>query len=137
MDSLDRLYQYAENGKIFVYCTPLNIAPAVTIREADGYNVALDCGSIHGERAERSLLIHELAHIATGAFYRPGEPLCYKQKMENRATKWAIEYLVPVEELEDAVAEGCTELWELAEHFDVTDEFMEQAVFYYKNGYLE
>ena len=40
------------------------------------------------------------------------------------------------EELDDAVAEGCTELWSLAERFGVTEEFMRRAVCWYTYGNL-
>ena len=37
---------------------------------------------------------------------------------------------------DQAVAEGCTELWELAERFDVTEEFVRKAVCLYVHGNL-
>ena len=58
------------------------------------------------------------------------------RRHENRADKWAIQKLIPVSELDDAVAEGCTELWELAERFGVTESFMRKAVCYYVHGNL-
>ncbi len=56
---------------------------------------------------------------------------------ERRADKQAIKMLVPRDELEDAVQCGYTELWELAEYFDVTEELMHKAVCWYKDGNLD
>ena len=39
-----------------------------------------------------------------------------------------------MDDLDDAVAEGCTELWELAERFGVTEGFMKKAVCLYVHG---
>ena len=59
-----------------------------------------------------------------------------RQRHENRADKWAISTLIPVEDLDEAVAQGCTEIWELAERFQVTEEFMRKTVCYYVHGNL-
>ncbi len=65
-----------------------------------------------------------------------GEVDFFRRFIENRADKWAIQKLVPKDELEEAVSRGITEPWELAEYFDVTPEFMYMAMWYYENGNL-
>lgn len=40
--------------------------------------------------------------------------------------------LLPRAELERAVAEGCTEVWELAERFDLTEDFIRRAAYVYR-----
>ena len=42
--------------------------------------------------------------------------------------------LIPVDALDDAVADCCTEVWELAERFQVTEEFVRKAVCWYVHG---
>ena len=59
-----------------------------------------------------------------------------RQRHENQANRWAIRTLIPVDDLDEAVAEGCTEVWELAERFGVTEEFMRKAVCLYVHGNL-
>ena len=39
-----------------------------------------------------------------------------------------------MEELDNAIAEGCTEVWELADRFGVTEEFIRKTVCYYVHG---
>ena len=87
-----------------------------------------------GGTQERVHLGHELGHCATGSFYSIHTAIDCRQRHENKADKWAIQTLVPVEELDAAVAEGCTELWELAERFGVTEEFIRKAVCWYVHG---
>ena len=57
-----------------------------------------------------------------------------RQRHENRADKWAVTTMIPVEALDDAVASGCTQVWELAERFQVTEEFIRKAVCWYVHG---
>ena len=81
-------------------------------------------------------LAHEMGHIETNSFYNVHSPLDVRQKHENRANKWAIKQLITEEELDEAVANGHTEVWDLADYFDVTEEFMRKAVCLYTYGNL-
>ena len=72
----------------------------------------------------------------TGSFYNIYATVDHRQRHENRADKWAVRKLIPKDELECAVADGCTEIWELAERFGVTEQFMQKAVCFYMNGNL-
>ena len=82
-------------------------------------------------------LAHEIGHCVCGAFYNPYSSFDIRQKHEHRADKWAIKKLIPVDELDEAVAAGHTELWDLADYFGVTEEFMKKAVCWYTHGNLE
>ena len=72
----------------------------------------------------------------TGSFYSIHTAVDCRQRHENKADKWAVKHLIPVEALDNAVAEGHTELWDLAQHFGVTEQFMRKAVCYYVHGNL-
>ena len=79
-------------------------------------------GSIQdGNIQERVHLAHEIGHCVTGSFYSIHTAVDCRQRHENKADKWAVQYLIPVEDLDAAVANGCTEIWELAELFGVSD----------------
>ena len=41
------------------------------------------------------------------------------------------------DELDKAIAEGYTEMWDLAEHFGVTEDFMRKVVCWYTYGNLD
>ena len=41
-----------------------------------------------------------------------------------------------MDDLDQAVAEGCTEIWELADRFGVTEDFVRKAGCYYVHGNL-
>ena len=82
------------------------------------------------------IVAHEGGHIATGSTHRVNSPYDLIEKHEVKADKWAVRKLISEQALDDAVAEGNTELWQLAEHFGVTEEFMKKAVCWYTHGNL-
>ncbi|MEA4896164.1 MAG: ImmA/IrrE family metallo-endopeptidase [Oscillospiraceae bacterium] len=99
----------------------------------DKYGIFVD--SSHLTMAEESVCIaHEAGHIATGSTHAVCSPYDVVARHEYRANKWAIKKLIPKDELDNAVRHGNTEVWELAEEFGVTEEFMIKAINYYKNA---
>ena len=113
----------------------LSSREALSIMDNDGSCfIAIDPGKIVSQTAERSKLAHELGHCITGSFYNRYSPYDLRQRHENRADKWAILQLVTEDALDEAVAEGCCEIWNLAERFGVTEQFMKKAVCYYVHG---
>ena len=77
-------------------------------------------------------LAHELGHCETGAFYNEYSKFDIRAKHERRANKWAIKKLIPEDELKEACT-FCYNRYELAEHFGVTEDFMQKALDYYIN----
>ena len=98
--------------------------------------VAIDPARIRDEADGRAKLAHELGHCVTGAFYNRYSDYDNRQRHENKADKWAVCAIVTEDELDEAVAEGCVTLWELAEHFGVPEPFMKKAVCWYTYGNL-
>ena len=81
-------------------------------------------------------MLHEGGHYATGTTHEVSSPYDLVEKHEYKANKWAVQRALSSDELDDAVAEGYTEIWSLAEHFGVTEEFMRKAVCWYTYGNL-
>lgn len=129
------LYRYAEAQDIDVDWFPLQHTPSFSVKMPNGSCcIALDPWKLSTLAEETVCLAHELGHCETGSFYNPYTKFDVIRKHETRADKWAIRCLVPAEALDQAVANGCTELWQLAEHFGVTEEFMKKAVSYHTYG---
>lgn len=79
--------------------------------------------------AERKVhLAHEIGHCETASFYRPYSPIDQRSKHEAQANKWAIKKLLPKQELISVMEKGITEVWEIAEHFAVTEDFVKKAL---------
>lgn len=125
---MDTLFSIADNYGISIeYCRlPLN--ESISTPDDDGDIVLMDYSLLWNGPNERVHLAHEIGHCVTGSFYNRYTPLDVRQKHENRADRWAVQKLIPVDALDDAVANGYTTMWELAEFFGVTEDFMRKAV---------
>lgn len=137
MMELSRLYQIAADENIEVDCFDLKKREAFSMMDDDGEcYIAIDPYKLRSTREEREKLAHELGHCLTGSFYSIHTAVDSRQRHENRADKWAIKKLVPKDELESAVVEGCTESWDLADRFGVSEDFIRKAMCYYAHGNL-
>lgn len=132
---IQALYDLAEQQNIPVVRFPLAETGSLSVMLDSGECfIGMDASVQDGGIQERVHLGHELGHCNTGSFYNIHAAVDCRQRHENRADKWAIRHLIPVDDLDDAVAGGCTQIWELAERFQVTEEFMRKAVCYYVHG---
>ena len=111
-------------------------ATSLSVPLGDGYAIALDPWKLGTLAQETVCLAHELGHCETGSFYNRYAALDVRQQHENRADKWAIRRLVPAEELDAAMADGCDTIPALADRFGVTEPFMRKAVCWYAHGNL-
>ena len=131
------LYQEAEDAGIDVYWMPLRADQSMAIQLEDGScAIAVDPWKMDTIAEETVSMGHELGHCKTGSFYNRYAKLDVRKKYENRADKWAIQRLIPARALDEAIAAGHTEIWDLADHFGVTRAFMRKAVCYHIYGNL-
>jgi len=130
------LYAYAERRNIDVDWIPMRRATSLSVPLGDGYAIALDPWKLGSLAQETVCLAHELGHCETGSFYNRFAKLDVRQRHENRADKWAIRRLVPEDDLDAAMADGCDTIPALADRFGVTEPFMRKAVCWYAHGNL-
>lgn len=121
------LLTFAEAEGIEVYYGDIPECGSMSIPD----NVCLDYRFANEGAEERVRLAHEIGHCVKGAFYNQYSTHDVVAKHEYRANKWAIEKLVPEDELNEAVSAGYLEPWELADYFCVTEEIMKKAMDYY------
>ena len=137
MTELSTLYERAEQLNIPVYHRSLPRTGSVSIQDEDGNcSIGLDLPNRRSRNELRVRLAHELGHCVTGSFYNRWSRYDVRQRHENRADKYAIRTLIPMEALDEAVAEGLSERWELAERFGVDQLFLEKALCLYIHGNL-
>ncbi len=131
------LYDLAKEQNIPVYEFALPQTHSMSVMSEEGQcAIGMDRSIQDGAVQERVHLSHELGHCLTGSFYNRYAAVDCRQRHENRADKWALQTLIPVDALDQAIAEGCTEVWELAERFGVTEDFIRKTVCYYVHGNL-
>lgn len=78
----------------------------------------------------RCVLAEEIGHhFTTVGSALPETHFHYSNRLdvsraEYRALRWAAEYLIPLERLEECLHNNISEIWNLAEYFDVTEQMM-------------
>lgn len=130
------LYRIAQDSDTTVIILDIPENGSMCIQTEIRCYIGMDYGVLVDEADRRVHLGHELGHCQTGSFYNRYAARDVRQKHENRADKWAIKKLVPKDELDTAVADGCTDMWSLAERFGVTEPFMRKAICLYTHGNL-
>ena len=134
MFELSEFYGYCRKNDVAVI--PYNgiPQPGATIRDGDSYAVFLDFSQIETTRLLRGVCAHELSHLATGALHRPASPYDLASRSEYRANRHFAQRYLPEKALRKAFRAGYTELWQLAEYFDLPEQDIEKALNYWRNS---
>lgn len=110
----------------------MNECESISVLQDGNCFVAIDPMKLQSETEEKEKLSHELGHCATGAFYNRYAACDICERHERRANIWSIKKLIPKDELLKALDDClCTNRFELAEHFGVSEDFMQMALDYY------
>lgn len=131
-NALAEFYNYAEQQNIAVLSLATRKVQCMSMIDEDGEcGIGINPFMLESEADEKVKLAHELGHCETGAFYNKYSPFDIRSKHERTADKWAIKKLIPEDELKEA-CKYCTNRWELSQHFEVTEDFMQKALDFYK-----
>lgn len=131
------LYCFTESEGIDVDCIPLAQADSMSIMLPTGECcIAINPQKMKSSQMETVCLAHELGHCETGSFYNCWAAFDIRERHEYKADKWAVMHLISVDDLDKAVADGCMDVWSLAERFNVTVDFIKKAVCWYTYGNL-
>lgn len=130
MTRLTELYRKAEELDIRVIRCPMQSLQAIAT--PDNF-IGIDPDRLE-DREELVCLAHEMGHCATGGFYTSDTSMVDRTRLEQRADRWAIRQLVPLEELKALLRSGVDRWDEAAEHFQVTEAFMRKAIAFYRDA---
>lgn len=136
MDKLLSLYRKLGDAGAGFYSWDLCGEMAVTLEVNGRYGIFMDFGAIDDSAEEAVVVAHEGGHFSTGATHKLCSRYDLIEKHEYKAWKWAVQNYISEDDLDDAIADGYTDIWSLAEHFDVTPDFMRKAVCWYTHGNL-
>ena len=131
---LASLYRCAQRNHIPVLRYPLPRCSSLSVQTEQGCVIGMDKLICDNAAQERTHLSHELGHCLTGSFYTTDSDVALRRRCEERADRWAIRRLVPLEALKHALARGMTQPHELAEYFGVPEPFLQKCVQYYKEA---
>ena len=129
----ETLYKLAAKNNIKVEFFPLTQTKSVCVAVGQNEFIGLARETLTNAD-EKVCLAHELGHCQTGSLYNMYSPLDIREKHEKKADKWALIKLVPKRKLLQAVKNGDSDIISLAEHFGVTNEFMQKAINYYNEN---
>ena len=99
--------------------------------------IFLNSASIANDAEKTCTLAEEIGHVQTGtsleceAYLQPEYARWLKRRNLILATRWAIQRLLPYEQIQDALDEGNDE-FEIAEELNVSVEFLRLAFEYYE-----
>ncbi|MDD7511019.1 MAG: ImmA/IrrE family metallo-endopeptidase [Peptostreptococcaceae bacterium] len=79
-----------------------------------------------------SIVAEEIGHYKTTSGDILNQNNIMNVKKELLARRWAYEKVIPLDALNMALADNITEIYDLAEHFEVTEEFMRECLRHYK-----
>lgn len=134
MFELSHFYDYCQQNNVDVI--PFDGMPSegATIRDGSDYAIFLDFTKLPTLRQIRGVCMHEQGHTATGALHKVSSPFETVERSEYRANRWAAETYLTAENFREAFSQGFTELWELAEYFDLPEQDVKNALTYWANS---
>ena len=131
MFEISDFYGYCKENKVDIIPFAGIPQPGATIRDQEHYAVFLDFTKIKSTRLLRGVCFHELGHTATGALHKIDSPFELVERSEYRANRWSAENYLTAEDFRAAFACGCSELWQLAEYFDLPEADIQSALTYW------
>ena len=132
MFEISDFYNYCKTNGVDVIPYAGCPQPGATVRDQGFYAVFLDFTKIRSTRLLRGVCCHELGHIATGALHKVDSPYELVERSEYRAARWVTEHYLTEEAFREAFQDGYTELWQLADYFDLPERVIQDALTYWK-----
>lgn len=84
---------------------------------------------------KKCVLIEEIGHMETSLGNILDQSKIENRQQERRARAWGYERLVGIVDLINAYENGVKNRFELAEYLDVTEQYIDEALNYYKEKY--
>ena len=131
MFELKDFYEYCRREKVAVIPFMGMPAPGATVRDRGEYGIFLDFSQISSTRLLRGVCCHELGHAATGALHKVSSPYELVERSEYRANRWTAQQFLTEADFRAAFEAGYTELWQLAEFFDLPESDIRSALVYW------
>ena len=131
MFELSDFYNYCKQNNVDVIPFMGMPSQGATVRDGTEMAIFLDFSLIAGTRQLKGVCLHEQGHAATGALHKVCSPYETVERSEHRANRWCAEHYLTEEDFRKAFRGGCTQLWELAEYFDLPEPDIEKALNYW------
>ncbi len=125
-----RLYKIAEDNNVNIHYLKLRKIKSLSIPS----NIGINKKEEFLEKDLNTCIAHELGHCLTGSFYTNKSKYETKERMEQRADRWAIDAIIPFDKFSEALKSGLTEAYVLAEYFEVSEDLIKKAYTLYEEN---
>ena len=136
---LEHIQDQLHHRNIQVHNFAISQTKKAVCLDDSGYKyIALNKPALESPAEELVILAEEFGHFETGALYaitatsNTAVARSNRIKFEGRALHWAYRSLLPPAEIEHAVR-LCATPWDAAEHCQVTEEFLQNAIKYHRD----
>ena len=134
MFELSDFYTYCDDNDIDVIPYMGMPSEGATVRDQGYYAIFLDIAKIQSTRLLKGVCCHEMGHAATGALQKVCSPYETVERCEYRANRWMAENHIAEDMFREAFKAGYTEVWQLAEYFDLPEDVIRTAVAYWTDS---
>ena len=131
MDPLQSFYEYCAANDVDVMAYPRLPADACTVRDHGYYCVVLNPEALNTFRRLRTAAIREEGHLRTGALHKVDSPYQLVAQSEHRANAASFRRYLPPNKIRAAMRSGYTDPWQLADYFDLEEEYIKKALHYW------
>ena len=129
------LYNVLENENIHYFNHKLYNSNGMISHYQDVTAIIVDENKTPTTVSTNTVLIQELGHYYSGAYYKTNSPFELVEKMEYKADRKSWETFFPYQKIKELMKKGLTTVTQLAEYFDVEPPYMARCVNYYYNKY--
>lgn len=133
MFELSSFYNYCKENDVDVIPYMGMPAMGATVRDGTDLAIFLDFSLICSTRQLKGVCLHEQGHAATGALHKVTSPYETVERSEYRANRWCAQHYLRAEDFQRAFSSGISQLWELAEYFDLPEEDVQKALTYWSD----
>lgn len=127
------LYDVAKEHNCYITQNKTKASKSFVMETNDAYYINIDVSRIETSAERKVCLAHELGHCISGTTYTLNHSNLYRGSAEYRADYRAAQLVIPFDELKECVMKGITEKYDLAEFFEVTEEFIDRTLYIYGN----
>ena len=132
MSDIEGVYDEISGEEIMLFNYAKLDRPAALIENQYGAGMFINERLTETTAQQKCAILHEYAHHVTHATHSVHASAETRMKDEFKAVRYAVHRWLPVAQMQQAMADGDTELWQLAERFNVTEEFIRKAFYIYR-----
>lgn len=131
MFEISDFYDYCDENDVDVI--PDNKIPSegMTVRDHGFYAVGVNMKKITSYRTFRTVIMHESGHLHTGALHKTFSPFQLVAQAEYKANACTFKMWLTPQAINEAYRLGYRETWQLADYFDIDEEYIKKALHYW------